>query len=469
VHLADAHNLEEAHKALLSKGQVVSKYFRLMRRDMGYIWVQMQASLINNPRSMPRPVHIVGICTLIGDDYLDQSRLLLDEPNMPNNQDDSCRADSLHVAQLEIRANQSRKIVKARQESNAGSTMVKEHGKLSIKRATFKRREKAVSPAKITRHPNGNGNNDCKIFVENGPGGITQITQGQSEGSARDSLIISQRYKQTIGLMRRPSDDTCSVASSSASTGGASSATTVSNVVPIMMPCPPPSVSSCSSSSSSSNYSSSSLSAPMACNISTASGLDLSGRFHQMPSRVLDGMNQLIQVEHDEASFYQQVPQQQCYTIPINNQEDADINQLYPDHTQHHTGNYWQLASNKAQCHGESDGLDCIKLVTEQPNNAITEQYYYNLNEHPSESDGHLVGYYQYGNNCTTFYNEMQDYNSQVADLKSETNVNNNIQAPQYQYCYPSDQLNSESISMTTSANPVSTITACFVGDNNSF
>jgi len=65
VHLNDVHQLEEAHRTLLRKSQTVSRYFRLMRKSGGHIWVQIHATLISNPRNVPKSQHVVSICTLL--------------------------------------------------------------------------------------------------------------------------------------------------------------------------------------------------------------------------------------------------------------------------------------------------------------------------------------------------------------------------------------------------------------------
>lgn len=73
IHVNDAASIESSHKTLLTKGQVVTKYYRLMKKDGGFIWVQSYATLVNNPRSMPKPQHIVGVCFVLGNEYFDRS------------------------------------------------------------------------------------------------------------------------------------------------------------------------------------------------------------------------------------------------------------------------------------------------------------------------------------------------------------------------------------------------------------
>lgn len=76
VHPSDLSGLEQSHRLLLSKGQVVTKYFRLMKKNGGSVWIQSHASLIKDPRNMLKAQHIVSICFLLGENELDESSIL---------------------------------------------------------------------------------------------------------------------------------------------------------------------------------------------------------------------------------------------------------------------------------------------------------------------------------------------------------------------------------------------------------
>lgn len=87
VHANDIQHLEQSHRLLLDKGQVITKYYRLMRRDGGFVWVQSYSNVLSNPRNTPKPQHIVSICMILGDDPYDQSRFLYDRCETPTKAD----------------------------------------------------------------------------------------------------------------------------------------------------------------------------------------------------------------------------------------------------------------------------------------------------------------------------------------------------------------------------------------------
>lgn len=75
LHVDDLSSFENSHRILLNKGQVVTRYYRLVKRDGGVIWVQSSATLVANTRSTPKPQHIVSICFVLGDDHHDKSAI----------------------------------------------------------------------------------------------------------------------------------------------------------------------------------------------------------------------------------------------------------------------------------------------------------------------------------------------------------------------------------------------------------
>lgn len=52
IHPADAYQVQKCHKDLLTKGQMMSGYYRLLARDGGYIWIQTCATLICNNNNL---------------------------------------------------------------------------------------------------------------------------------------------------------------------------------------------------------------------------------------------------------------------------------------------------------------------------------------------------------------------------------------------------------------------------------
>ncbi|KAL5106030.1 hypothetical protein TcWFU_000754 [Taenia crassiceps] len=50
VHVGDAEELAECHKILLAKGQVITRYFRLLCKYGGWVWAQTQATILRNTR-----------------------------------------------------------------------------------------------------------------------------------------------------------------------------------------------------------------------------------------------------------------------------------------------------------------------------------------------------------------------------------------------------------------------------------
>ncbi|VVC27911.1 Hypothetical protein CINCED_3A020045 [Cinara cedri] len=60
IHGNDIHNMRIAHHTLLLKGQVTTKYYRLLAKDGGWVWVQSYATIVHNSRSS-RPHCIVSV------------------------------------------------------------------------------------------------------------------------------------------------------------------------------------------------------------------------------------------------------------------------------------------------------------------------------------------------------------------------------------------------------------------------
>ncbi|XP_022173550.1 single-minded homolog 2-like isoform X2 [Myzus persicae] len=60
IHGSDIHNMKLSHHTLLLKGQVTTKYYRLLAKDGGWVWVQSYATIVHNSRSS-RPHCIVSV------------------------------------------------------------------------------------------------------------------------------------------------------------------------------------------------------------------------------------------------------------------------------------------------------------------------------------------------------------------------------------------------------------------------
>ncbi|XP_025417182.1 single-minded homolog 2 [Sipha flava] len=60
IHGNDIHNMRLSHHTLLLKGQVTTKYYRLLAKDGGWVWVQSYATIVHNSRSS-RPHCIVSV------------------------------------------------------------------------------------------------------------------------------------------------------------------------------------------------------------------------------------------------------------------------------------------------------------------------------------------------------------------------------------------------------------------------
>ncbi|KAM6907537.1 single-minded homolog 2 [Xenentodon cancila] len=66
VHTCDVFHLRYAHHLLLVKGQVTTKYYRLLSKRGGWVWVQSYATIVHNSRSS-RPHCIVSINYVLTD------------------------------------------------------------------------------------------------------------------------------------------------------------------------------------------------------------------------------------------------------------------------------------------------------------------------------------------------------------------------------------------------------------------
>ncbi|KAI3382729.1 hypothetical protein SNEBB_007282 [Seison nebaliae] len=78
VHANDIFHLRMAHQALLIKGQVTTKYYRLMCKNGGWTWIQSHATIVHNSRSS-RPHCIVAVNTSLTDHEYQQAVQSIDQ------------------------------------------------------------------------------------------------------------------------------------------------------------------------------------------------------------------------------------------------------------------------------------------------------------------------------------------------------------------------------------------------------
>ncbi|KAG8429431.1 hypothetical protein GDO86_002712 [Hymenochirus boettgeri] len=82
VHGCDVFHLRYAHHLLLVKGQVTTKYYRLLSKNGGWVWVQSYATIVHNSRSS-RPHCIVSVNYVLTDVEYKDLQLSLEQVNVP--------------------------------------------------------------------------------------------------------------------------------------------------------------------------------------------------------------------------------------------------------------------------------------------------------------------------------------------------------------------------------------------------
>lgn len=207
VHLDDMHSLEQSHKSLLDKSQVVTKYYRLMKKNGGFIWIQSYASLVSNPRNMPKPQHIVSICFVLGQYESDES-CAPDNYESTSTTLETARVDHLEQSQHRDNHTSSSMSLKKCQRIK---------GLLSI--LDESNNSNATEPdntPEISQLYKNKTNNLPQLYYydqhqRNPLSPVVPISSGSSITSSGNNFPSS-------GLIRRPSDDSCSIVSSVAST-----------------------------------------------------------------------------------------------------------------------------------------------------------------------------------------------------------------------------------------------------------
>uniref|UniRef100_A0A8D0G6G5 SIM bHLH transcription factor 2 n=1 Tax=Sphenodon punctatus TaxID=8508 RepID=A0A8D0G6G5_SPHPU len=105
VHGCDVFHLRYAHHLLLVKGQVTTKYYRLLSKHGGWVWIQSYATIVHNSRSS-RPHCIVSVNYVLTDIEYKELQLSLDQVTISKSQF-SCR-NSMSASQ------ETRKVAKPR-------------------------------------------------------------------------------------------------------------------------------------------------------------------------------------------------------------------------------------------------------------------------------------------------------------------------------------------------------------------
>ena len=227
VHVDDMSSLEEAHKKLLRKSQVVTKYFRLMKQDGGFVWVQVYASLVNNPRQMPKPQHIVGFCFVLGENTSDQSSVLLENSLIGELQlSESSSKLTNHIVSKKPLQMQHRKHTTIEQLTTAASN--KRKAKVLNLKKSCKIDTSAVSPFLTNSFSSRGKVGELKRTDYSQQSLFNDSYLSESTSCYTNSCFVAdipfktqriRAYEQaTIGSIRRPSDDSSSIVSSSAST-----------------------------------------------------------------------------------------------------------------------------------------------------------------------------------------------------------------------------------------------------------
>ncbi|XP_050924358.1 single-minded homolog 2 [Lates calcarifer] len=78
VHACDVFHLRYAHHLLLVKGQVTTKYYRMLSKHGGWVWVQSYATIVHNSRSS-RPHCIVSVNYVLTDIECNELQLSQDQ------------------------------------------------------------------------------------------------------------------------------------------------------------------------------------------------------------------------------------------------------------------------------------------------------------------------------------------------------------------------------------------------------
>ncbi|XP_052463694.1 single-minded homolog 2 [Carassius gibelio] len=132
VHVCDVFQLRYAHHSLLVKGQVTTKYYRMLSKHGGWVWVQSCATIVHNSRSS-RPHCIVSVNYVLTD---------VEYKEMQFSQDQIRSRPSLSYNSSSLAAPQdSRKQLKAK------AAKIKSKAKASPYHQTSRHADKPESPS----------------------------------------------------------------------------------------------------------------------------------------------------------------------------------------------------------------------------------------------------------------------------------------------------------------------------------
>lgn len=235
LHIKDLVTIESAHKSLMEKGQVVTKYYRLVRKSGGFVWLQSYATLVNNPRNMPKPQHIVCICIVLGDDLMDKSCLLSEQIN--DDEDEEHHLSNSSSSSLSNSSSNSLLLVSDINHRHYNQSS-DEHQSLRLKSsprlitATTKSidrgHNKMIHQHQTRRMAVKNQRARLQSYqaIDTAVSSYESCNLGNSMPCRCYSTICNMSTGSNllpIGPLRRPSDDSCSIVSSVASTSVSSS------------------------------------------------------------------------------------------------------------------------------------------------------------------------------------------------------------------------------------------------------
>lgn len=235
VHVGDTSSIEQSHRSLLDKGQVVSKYYRVMRKTGGYIWLQSYATLVSNPRNMPKHQHIVCICFVLGANPLDQSRIIDIRTQVSDCQIAASGTKSSLSSAGSITSSQSAHL------DNSGSLRAQSRTDKLATTAAAKRHRKLKSavahvgtlqlPATGRLRCSGNAGSAASATKRalKQPHYDCAACHPPTTTSTTTDSTINDQHLTMLCASRRASDDTCSVVSSVASTSLCSSLASLSS------------------------------------------------------------------------------------------------------------------------------------------------------------------------------------------------------------------------------------------------
>ncbi|XP_068186559.1 single-minded homolog 2 [Antennarius striatus] len=113
VHACDVFHLRYAHHLLLVKGQITTKYYRLLSKHGGWVWVQSYATIVHNSRSS-RPHCIVSVNYVLSDIECKELQLSEDQnpvlkPGLTRPQDHHTHTHYTHLRAKDVKTKTKRR------------------------------------------------------------------------------------------------------------------------------------------------------------------------------------------------------------------------------------------------------------------------------------------------------------------------------------------------------------------------